>query len=134
MAPVPGGLDPIAWVTDVFAPFSLTWQRAPARPGAVRVLGRSADQQALLDVTLRGDRVTAASTVTPIRAEYTPLLVFLLTVLVRDATPTEADAWLARALDRLRRDRPSETTAPWHQWRVTLTTTAIGVLTMQVRA
>ena len=74
-----------------------------------------------------------ASAVVPVRPEYTPMLVFLLAVLVEQATREESDAWLARALDKLRRDKPSETTQPWHKWRVTLTMTTLGLLTMRVR-
>lgn len=125
--------DPVAWATTAFAALNLSWKLAPAKRGAVRVLGGSADQQALMDLTIKGDRIIAASAVTPVRAEYTPMLTFLLAVLVEQATLPEADAFLARSLDRLRRDRPSETIAPWHQWRVILTTNALGLLTMQVR-
>jgi len=123
----------IAWASEVFAPFNLSWKEAPAKKGATRVLGNSADQQAIVDVTIRAGKVIAASAVVPVKPEYTPLLTFLLAVLVERATRQEADAWLARALGRLRRDKPSETIAPWHQWRVTLTTTTIGLLTIQVR-
>lgn len=125
--------NPVAWATATFAALNLTWKEAPTKFPAVRVLGTSADQAALMDLTIRRGKVVKASAVVPVRPEYTPLLVFLLAVLVEQATRQEADAWLARALNRLRRDKPSETTAPWHQWRVTLTTTAIGLLTMQVR-
>lgn len=120
-------------VEDAFAPFNLDWQTVPAKRGGVRVLGKTADEQALLDVTIKGSKVIAASSVVPIKPEYTPMLTFLLVVLVERATRQEADAWLARALGRLRRDKPSETIGPWYQWRVTLTTTAIGLLTVQVR-
>lgn len=122
----------VAWAADVFAPFNMAWKEAPAKKGAVRVLGSSADQQALLDVTIRGSKVIAASAAVPVRPEYTPMLTFLLAVLVESATRQEADAWLARGLNRLRRDRPSETIAPWHQWRVVLATTSLGLLTMQI--
>lgn len=125
--------DPIAWATEVFKPFNMAWKLAPAKKGAVRVLGTTPDQQALLDVTIRGAALIAASAVVPIKPEYTPILTFLLAVLVESATRSEADQWLARALDALRRDKPSEVTQPWHQWRVTLTTTAVGLLTVQVR-
>ncbi len=125
--------DPIAWAADVFAPFNLAWKPAPVRSPAVRVLGSSVDQQALIDVTIRAGKVIAASAVTPIKPEYTPMLTYLLAALVERATREEADRWLARALGALRRDQPSEIVRPWHQWRVTLTTTAIGLLTVQVR-
>lgn len=125
--------DPVAWATDVFSALNMTWQIAPAKPRHTRVLGKTADQQALMDMTIRGKNIIGASAVVPVRPEYTPILVFLLTVLVEQATQREADQWLARALDRLRRDKPSETTQPWHRWRVTLTTTALGLLTMKVR-
>lgn len=123
----------VAWATDAFAPFNMVWKEAPTKKGTVRVLGKTPDEQALLDVTIKGSKVIAASAVVPIKPEYTPLLTFLLAVLVEQATRQEADAWLKRALDRLRRDRPSETIGPWHQWRVTLTTTTLGLLTMQVK-
>lgn len=129
LAPV----DPVAWAADAFAALNLSWKQAPAKKGAVRVLGNSADQAALMDLTITGSRIVGASAVVPVRPEYTPMLTFLLAVLVQQATRQEADAWLARALNRLRRDRPSETTAPWHGWRVTLTTNTLGLLTMQVR-
>lgn len=129
MAPV----DAVTWATSTFAALNLTWKDAPATFPAVRVLGTTADQAALMDLTIRRGKVVKASAVVPVKPEYTPLLVFLLAVLVKDATRQEADAWLARALDRLKRDKPSQVTAPWHQWRVTLTTTAIGLLTVQVR-
>jgi len=125
--------DPIAWASEVFAPFNLSWKEAPAVGIARRVLGNSADRQAIVDVTIRAGKVIAASAVVPIKPEYTPLLMFLLAVLVESATRQEADAWLARGLNRLRRDRSSAVVYPWHDWRVTLTTTAIGLLTMQVR-
>jgi hypothetical protein len=125
--------DPIAWATDTFADLNLTWKAAPVTFPAVRVLGNSADQAALMDVTIRNGKVIRASAVVPIRPEYTPMLTFLLAVLVERATRHEADAWLARQLNRLKRNRPSEVSAPWHQWRVTLTTTAVGLLTVQVR-
>lgn len=125
--------NPIAWATSTFAALNLTWKEAPAKFPAARVLGATADQAALMDVMIRRGTVVKASAVVPVKPEYTPLLVFLLAVLVEKATRQEADAWLARALDRLKRDKPSETIVPWHQWRVTLTTTAIGLLTMQVR-
>lgn len=125
--------DSITWAADVFAPFNLTWKEAPAKRGTVRVLGASADEQALLDVTIRGSKLIAASAVVPIKPEYTPMLTFLLAVLVERATMQEADLWVARGLNALMRSRPSEVTRPWHQWHVTLTTTAIGLLTMQVR-
>ena len=131
MAAIPS--SGVAWATDVFAPFNMAWKEAPAKRGSVRVLGTTADKQALLDVTIRDGKVIAASAVVPIKPEYTPLLTFLLAVLVEQATREEADQWLKRALDRLRRDRPSETIGPWHQWRVTLTTTTLGLLTMRVR-
>ena len=123
----------VAWATSTFAALNLTWKDAPATFPAVRVLGTTADQAALMDVTIRRGKVVKASAVVPVRAEYTPLLVFLLAVLVEKATRQEADQWLARGLDRLKRDKPSEVAAPWHQWRITFTTTAIGLLTMQVR-
>jgi hypothetical protein len=120
-------------VEGAFVPFKLTWKLAPAKRGAVRVLGNSADQQAIVDVTIKGSKVIAASAVVPIKPEYTPLLTFLLAVLVEGARLPEADAWLARGLRGLRQDRPSEVTRPWHQWRVTLNATTIGLLTMQVK-
>lgn len=123
----------IAWVAGAFAALNMTWKEAPAKPRHTRVLGTTADQQALLDVTIRGQSIVDASAVVPVKAEYTPLLVFLLTVLTLNATQQEADQWLARALDKLRRDKLSETTQPWYRWRVTLTTTALGLLTMKVR-
>lgn len=125
--------DPVAWASDAFSALHLTWRAAPAKKGAARALGVSADQQALVDLTLKYDKLIGASAVVPVKAAYTPMLTFLLAALVQDATLPEADAWLARALNRLRRDKPSETIAPWHQWRVTLTTTSLGLLTMQVR-
>jgi len=125
--------EPIAWASEVFAPFNLSWKEAPAKRGAVRVLGNSTDQRALLDVTIKAGKVITASAVVPIKPEYTPLLTFLLAVLVESATRQEADAWLARGLGQLRKDRPSEVARPWHSWRVTLTTTTIGLLTMQGR-
>ncbi len=125
--------DPIAWASEVFAPFNLAWKEAPAKRGTTRLLGATADQAALVDVTIRHSRVVAASAVLPIDAAYTAMLVWLLAVLVDTATRKEADAFLARALSRLRRDRPSETAAPWHRWRVILTTNTLGLLTMQVR-
>jgi hypothetical protein len=128
-----GAVDRVAWGSTAFAALNLTWMVAPAQPGAVRVLGTTKDQAALIDVTIRGTRVTAASAIVPIRAEYTPLLTYLLAVLVETATLHEADAWLARGLNRLRRDGPSATIASWHQWRVTVTTNTLGLLTMQVR-
>lgn len=126
-------VDPVAWAAQVFAPFNMSWKLAPAKKDRVRVLGVTPDQQALLDVTIKGKTVVAASAVVPILPEYTPLLTFLLSVLVEQATLAEADAWLARALDSLRRDRPSSVTRPWHRWRVTLTTNQLGLLTVQVR-
>lgn len=129
MAPV----DAVAWANSTFAALNLTWREAPATFPAVRVLGTTADQAALMDLTIRRGKAVKASAVVPVRPEYTPLLVFLLAVLVEGATRQEADRWLARALDRLKRDKPSDVTAPWHQWRVTLTTTSLGLLTMQVR-
>lgn len=123
----------VAWATGTFTALNLAWKEAPAKFPAVRVLGTTTDQQAILDVTIRRGKVIAASTVTPVRAEYTPMLVFLLAVLVENAPREETDKWLARALDKLRRDRPSQVTQSWHQWRVTLTTNALGLLTMQVR-
>ena len=126
-------VDPVAWAADAFSALSLTWKDAPAKAPTVRVLGTTADQQALMDVTVRRGKLVAASAVVPIRAEYTPMLTFLLAALVTDATRQEADAWLARQLNRLRRDRPSQVRAPWHQWWVVLTTNALGLLTVQVR-
>lgn len=125
--------NPVTWATSTFAALNLTWKEAPAKAPAVRALGTTADQAALMDVTIRRGKVVKASAVVPVRPEYTSMLVFLLAVLVEQATRQEADQWLARALDRLRRDKPSEMTVPWHQWRVTLTTTSLGLLTMQVR-
>jgi hypothetical protein len=125
--------DPIAFAADAFAALNLTWKDAPAKSPAARALGVTADQAALMDVTTRRGKLVGASAVTPVKAEYTPLLVFLLAALVEKATMQEADRFLARQLGRLRRDRPSQVTAPWHQWRVTLTTNALGLLTMQVR-
>lgn len=125
--------DPVAWATSAFAALNLTWKEAPAKFPAVRILGTTADQAALMDVTIRRSKVVKASAVVPVKPEYTPLLVFLLAVLTERATQQQADVWLAQTLDRLRRGRPSETTRPWGNWRVTLTTTAIGLLTMQVR-
>lgn len=126
--------DPVAWATDAFQALNMAWQLAPAKKDRSRVLGKTRDERALMDVTIKLERVIAASAVVPIQAEYTLLLTFLLAVLVEQATRQEADAWLARSLQRLRRDRPSETAAPWHQWRVILTTNALGLLTMQVRS
>ena len=125
--------DPIAWASEAFAPFNLTWKTAPTKAPAVRVLGNSADRNALLDVTIRHGAVIGASAVVPVAPEYTPLLTFLLAVLVKDATRPEADAWLARQLNKLRRDRPSVVAAPWHRWRVVLTTNQLGLLTVQVK-
>lgn len=127
------GVNPLTWAADVFAPFNMVWQPAPAKAPAVRVLGRTPDEQALVDVTIRGKKVIAASAVVPIKAEYTPMLVFLLAVLVESATREEADRWLARALNHLRRDRPGDAMGFWHQWRVTLTTTTVGLLAVRVR-
>lgn len=123
----------LAWAAPTFAALNLTWKEAPAKFPAVRVLGTTADQQALMDVTIRHGKVVKASAVVPIKPEYTSMLVFLLAVLVEKATRPEADQWLARALDRLKRDKPSQVAVSWHQWRVTLTTTAIGLLAVQVR-
>ena len=125
--------DPVAWASDAFAALNLTWKAAPAKKERLRVLGTTADGAALMDITILRERIIAASTVVPIKAEYTPLLIFLLAALVKDATRDEADKWLARHLDKLRRDKPSDTIGPWHQWRVILTTNALGLLTMQVR-
>jgi hypothetical protein len=125
--------DPVAWAADAFAALNLTWKDAPAKFPRARALGVTADKAALMDVTTRRGKLIAASAVTPVKAEYTPLLTFLLAALVERATLPEADQFLARQLGRLRRDRPSQISAPWHQWRVTLTTTALGLLTMQVR-
>lgn len=133
MSETVAAIDPVAWASSTFAALNMTWREAPATFPAVRVLGTTADQAALMDVTIRRGKVVKAAAVVPVRPEYTPLLVFLLAVLVEQATRQEADQWLARALDRLKRDKPSDVTAPWHQWRVTLTTTAIGLLTIQVR-
>lgn len=130
-AAAPGGL--IAFASEAFAPFNLTWKDAPAKAPAVRALGSSADRNALLDLTIRHGAIVGASAVVPIKPEYTPLLVFLLAVLVKDATRPEADAWLARQLNKLRRDRPSVVAAPWHRWRVVLTTNQLGLLTVQVK-
>lgn len=133
-APAAGDVaDPVAWASDAFSALNMTWQPAPSKKDRVRVLGKTRDDRALMDVTIKLDRVVVASAVVPILPEYTPLLTFLLAVLVKDATRDEADKWLARHLDKLRRDKPSETTQPWHQWRVSLTTNALGLLTMQVR-
>lgn len=126
-------IDPFTWAADVFAPFNMAWRLAPAKPPTVRVLGKTPDEQALIDVTIRGNKVIAASAVVPINPEYTPMLTFLLAMLVESATREEADRWLARGLGALRKDRPSEVTQPWHQWRVVLTTNALGLLTMGVR-
>lgn len=125
--------DPLAWAADAFAALNLTWKQAPAKRGTVRVLGSSANQAALVDLMIKGSRIVGASAVVPIRAEYTPLLTFLLAVLVEKATRQEADQWLARALGRLRKDRPSDTVQPWHGWKVVITTNTLGLLTMQVR-
>lgn len=130
--PTPEAGGVVAWAIDAFAALNMTWREAPAK-GLKRVIGTTADQQALLDVTIRGRSIVGASAVVPVRPEYTPMLVFLLAVLVEQATREEADAWLARALDKLRRDKPTVTTQPWHRWRVTLTTTTLGLLTMKVR-
>jgi hypothetical protein len=113
--------DPVAWAADAFSALNLTWKAAPAKRGALRALGATADQAALLDVMIRSGKLVAASAVVPIRPEYTPMLTFLLASLVERATLPEADKALARWLDQLRRDKPSQTIAPWHQWRVTLT-------------
>jgi hypothetical protein len=126
-------VESVAWAATAFAALNLSWKLAPAKKGAVRVLGVTKDEAALMDLTIRGERVRAASAVVPIKPEYTLLLTFLLAALVEKATLQEADAWLARALNRLRKDRPSETVAPWHGWRVILTTNTLGLLTMQVR-
>lgn len=125
--------NPVAWAIDAFAALNMTWKEAPAKPRHTRVLGVAADLQAVMDVTIKGRSIVGASAVVPVKPEYTPMLVFLLAVLVEKATREEADQWLARALDKLRRDKPSETTQPWHKWRVTLTTTSLGLLTMRVR-
>lgn len=125
--------NPVAWAAATFTALNLTWKEAPAKFPAVRVLGTTADQAALMDVTIRRGKVVKASAVVPVKPEYTPMLVFLLAVLTERATQQQADVWLAQTLDRLRRDRPSETTRPWGNWRVTLTTTVIGLLTMQVK-
>lgn len=128
-----GPFNPVVWATSAFAALNLTWKEAPAKFPSVRVLGTTADQAALMDLTIRRGKVVKASAVVPVKPEYTPLLVFLLAVLVEGATREETDKWLARALDRLKRDKPSQVTAPWHRWRVTLTTTAISLLTAQVK-
>lgn len=125
--------DPLAWAVDVFAPFNMVWRPAPAKAPAVRVLGKTPDEHALIDVTIRGSKVIAASAVVPILPEYTPMLVYLLAVLVDQATREEADRWLARGLGALRKDRPSEIMRPWFGWRIALGTTRYGLLTMQVR-
>lgn len=128
-----GSINPLAWAADAFAPFNMAWRTAPAKAPVVRVLGKTPDEQALLDVTIRGSKLVAVSAVVPIKPEYTPLLTFLLAVLVESATREEADRWLARGLGALRKDRPSEVTRPWFGWRVTLMTNVLGLLTMQVR-
>lgn len=136
-----GGAQPLpadpsgvaAWAAHAFAALNLTWRQAPAKKGAARALGTTADKAALMDVTIRGAKLIAASAVVPVKPEYTPMLTFLLAALVQDATMPEADAALARWLNKLRRDKPSETIAPWHQWRVTLATNQLGLLTMQVK-
>lgn len=131
--PVAASGSLIAWATDAFSALNLTWKDAPAKQGQRRVLGTTTDQSAIVDLTVKGSAIVAASAVVPIKAEYTPLLTFLLAVLVEKATRSEADAWLARQLNKLRRDRPSVVAAPWHQWRVVLTTNQLGLLTVQVK-
>lgn len=126
-------IDHVQWATDTFAVLNLSWKEAPAKFPAGRVLGTTADQAALMDVTIKGHSIVGASAVVPVKPEYTPMLVFLLAVLAKDATRQEADQWLARALDRLKRDMPSQVTQPWHQRRVTLTTNTLGLLTVQVQ-
>jgi hypothetical protein len=128
-----GAVDSVAWAADAFAALNLSWKLAPAKKGAVRVLGNTADTAALMDLTIKGTRIVGASAVVPIQPEYTLLLTFLLAALVEQATLQEADAWLARGLNSLRNDRPSDTVRPWHGRRVILTTNALGLLTMQVR-
>lgn len=125
--------DPVAWATDAFASLNMAWQLAPSKKDRVRVLGKTRDERALMDVTIKHERIIAASAVVPIQGEYALPLTFLLAVLVHGATREEADAWLTRALGRLRRDRVSDTIGTWHQWRVSLMTNALGLLTMQVR-
>lgn len=125
--------DPVAWAADAFGALNLTWKTAPAKKDAVRVLGTTADHAALMDITIRGERLIGASAVVPIKAEYTPMLVLLLASLVETATWAEADAWLGRALNGLRRDRPGALVRAWHRWRVTITTNALGLLTVQVK-
>lgn len=127
----PGSL--VAWATDAFAALHLTWRDAPAKAPAVRVLGKTADERALMDLTIKRDKIIGASAVVPIKAEYTPMLVFLLAALVSGATLPEADQWLARQLRRLPKNRVGDIAAPWHQWRVALATNSYGLLTMQVK-
>lgn len=125
--------DPALWAADAFAALRLTWRDVPAKNGAVRVLGKSADEQALMDLTVKHSKIVSASAVVPIKAEYTPMLVFLLAVLVDKATMQEADQWLARQLRRLPKNRTGDVAASWHQWRVVLATNRYGLLTVQVR-
>lgn len=124
--------DSVAWAADAYAALNLTWRAAPSRHGA-RALGTTADQAALMDVTIKHDRLIGASAVVPIKPEYTLMLTFLLASLVKDATMAEADAWLARQLRRLPQRRVGDVSAFWYQWRVVLTTNALGLLTMRVR-
>lgn len=126
-------IDLVAWASDAFSALHLTWQLAPAKTPAVRVLGKTTDGGALMDVTMRREKVIGASAVVPIKAEYTLMLTFLLASLVQGATREEADRWLARQLRRLPQQRIGQVMARWHQWRVVLATNQFGLLTMQVR-
>lgn len=123
----------VAWATDAFQSLNLIWKDAPTKAPNQRVLGHTADKAALMDLTIRHGKVFTASAVVPVKPEYTPMLTLLLAALVEGGTLTEADAFLARTLNRLKRDRPSAVTTVWHRWRVIVTTNQLGLLTLQVK-
>lgn len=123
----------MAFVQTVFKPFNLDWRLMDPLPKTPGVRVRGTSHGAAIDVVCKHGKVKLISMALRLAPESTILMVHTLACIRPDATREHADAWLARTLDMLPRNRPGVKIRPWGDWQVEITTSAIGLCTMIIK-
>lgn len=117
----------------VFNPFKLEWTLVDPMPKVAGVHLRGQSNGAVVDTVTHQGRVKLISMVLRLATESTILMVHTLAAIRKEATHRDADAWLARTLDMLPRDRPGVKVRPWGEWQVEITSSAVGLVTMIIK-
>lgn len=121
------------FVQTVFKPFNLAWVLSDPIPKTPGVHMRGKSEGCVIDVVCDRGKVKLISMVLRLAPESTILMVHTLAAIRLDATRQNADAWLARTLDMLPRNRPGVKVRPWGKWSVEITSSAIGLCTMIIK-